>query len=42
MQIDMKRVDPECNMDRYYSVQLTQPIMGFFQCISEIRICGVI
>ena len=28
MQIDMKRVDPECNMDRFYSVQLTQGLFG--------------
>lgn len=28
MQIYMKRVDPECNMDRFYSVQLTQSLFG--------------
>jgi predicted DNA-binding WGR domain protein len=28
MQIDMKRVDPEANMDRFYSVGLTRDLFG--------------
>jgi len=28
MQIDMKRVDPSCNMDRFYSVQVIQDLFG--------------
>lgn len=28
MQIDMKRVDPEVNMDRFYIVELTQDLFG--------------
>ncbi|MCP4936795.1 MAG: WGR domain-containing protein [bacterium] len=28
MQIDMKRIDPSQNMNRFYSVQLTQDLFG--------------
>lgn len=28
MQIDMKRVDPEANMDRFYSIGLTKDLFG--------------
>ncbi|MGC1505810.1 MAG: WGR domain-containing protein [Sulfitobacter sp.] len=28
MQIDMKRVDPEANVDRFYSVGLTEDLFG--------------
>ena len=28
MQIDMTRMDPDCGMDRFYSVQLTRSIFG--------------
>ncbi|WP_439144187.1 WGR domain-containing protein [Planktotalea sp.] len=28
MQIDMKRVDPELNMDRFYCVELTKDLFG--------------
>jgi len=28
MQIDMKRVDPEINMDRFYCVEFTKDLFG--------------
>ena len=28
MQVDMKRVEPECNMDRFYCVELTKDLFG--------------
>jgi len=28
MQIDMKRIDPEINMDRFYCVELTKDLFG--------------
>lgn len=28
MQIDMRRVDRSCNMNRFYSVELTQDLFG--------------
>ena len=30
MQIDMKRVDPEINMDRFYCVELTKDLFGVY------------
>ena len=34
MQIDMKRVDQSCNMDRFYSVQVIQDLLGD-HCVSR-------
>ncbi len=30
MQIDLKRVDPEINMDRFYCVELTKDLFGAY------------
>ncbi|OUS06232.1 hypothetical protein A9Q96_09600 [Rhodobacterales bacterium 52_120_T64] len=35
MQIDMKRVDPEINMDRFYCVELTKDLFGVYGILRQ-------